>query len=263
MNTMSKLFLSTYTLLIREITLFYRQKNRLIGALLQPFIFWLLIGSGLNASFSPSNVNTISYIEFFFPGMILMVILFTSIFSTIGIIEDRREGFLQSVLIAPVPRSGVVLGKMLGGTCLGVMQGFLFMLLALTPLVTIKITIAGFVMVVSVISLLAFGITGLGVIAAWGMDSIQGYHAIMSVVMFPLWIFSGAVFPAEGTPVWLYWIMNLNPLTHGLNLMRQGFYWSPDQLVTNSKHTLISGSYLLTFCILNFVVATWIVGRRR
>ena len=260
---MTRLILSTYTLLAREVILFFRQKNRLIGALLQPFIFWLLIGSGFNASFSPSNIENVSYIEFFFPGIILMIILFTSIFSTIGIIEDRKEGFLQGVLIAPVPRSGIVLGKVLGGTCLGVMQGFLFMLLILTPLVSINMTIGGVFLVLGVMCILGFGITGLGTVIAWGMDSIQGYHAIMSVVLFPLWIFSGAVFPLEGTPVWLYWIMKLNPLTHGLDLMRQGFYLGSDQLIMGLKSTVISGAYLVTFSIFNFVLATWMVGKRR
>ena len=260
---MAQLVLSTYTLLAREILLFYRQKNRLIGALLQPFIFWLLIGSGFNASFNPSNIKDVSYIEFFFPGIILMIILFTSIFSTIGIIEDRKAGFLQGVLVAPIPRSGIVLGKVLGGTCLGVMQGFLFMLLILTPLVNINMTIEGLLLVAGVMCILGFGITGLGTVIAWGMDSIQGYHAIMSVVLFPLWIFSGAVFPLEGTPIWLYWIMQLNPLTHGLDLMRQGFYFGSDQLLTDGRSSFISGGYLVAFCILNFVIATWMVGKRR
>ena len=141
---MIRFVLSTYTLLKREIILFYRQKNRVIGALLQPLIFWLLIGSGMNASFSPSSSDSVSYTEYFFPGIILMIVLFTSIFSTISIIEDRKAGFLQGVLIAPVPRSGIVLGKILGGTILGLFQGLLFLLLLLTPLISMKLTVSGF-----------------------------------------------------------------------------------------------------------------------
>ena len=260
---MIRFILSTYTLLKREITLFYRQRNRLIGALLQPVIFWLLIGSGFNASFSPSRVSDVSYMEFFFPGIILMIILFTAIFSTISIIEDRKAGFLQGVVISPIPRSGIVLGKILGGTALGLLQGLLFLLLLLTPLVSIRLTVIGFISVVSVMFFLGFGITGLGTVIAWGMDSVQGYHAIMSVVLFPLWIFSGAVFPLEGTPGWLYWIMKLNPLTHGLDLMRRCFYLGSDQPSITLQVITISGTYLIAFCTINFIVAICMVRRRK
>ena len=256
-----RLLLPTYTLLKREIVLFYRQKNRVIGALLQPLIFWLLIGSGMNASFSPSSFDDMSYIEFFFPGILLMIVLFTSIFSTISIIEDRKEGFLQGVLIAPVPRSGIVLGKVLGGTALGVFQALLFLLLLLTPLMSMKLTVSDFFALISILFFMGFGLTSLGTVIAWGMDSVQGYHAIMSVVLFPLWIFSGAVFPVEGTPAWLDWTMTLNPLTHGLALMRNSFDLGADLLPETTQSVVISTTYVIGFCFVNFMVAVWLVGR--
>ena len=126
--------LSVYTLLLREVIRFYRQPNRVIGALLQPLIFWLLIGSGLNASFQVGGGSDVSYLEYFYPGVLLMILLFTSIFSTITIIEDRRDGFLQGVLVAPVPRAAIVIGKALGGMLLGVLQCLVFMLRMLTPM---------------------------------------------------------------------------------------------------------------------------------
>src|SRR6185295_20188974 len=117
----------------RELVRFLRQRHRIVGALGTPIVFWLLLGMGMGRSFSgtgaPGGEN---YLQFFFPGTLLMILLFTAIFSTISIIEDRREGFLQSVLVAPVSRLSMVLGKILGGTLLAVIQGLLFLLLGLT-----------------------------------------------------------------------------------------------------------------------------------
>ena len=124
-------FLSASALWRREMVRFIRQRSRIIGAFASPLIFWLLLGFGVGNSFSPgSQTRAMGYQEYFFPGTVLMILLFTSIFSTISIIEDRKEGFLQAVLVAPVPRSALVFGKLLGGTSLALMQGVLFMLMA-------------------------------------------------------------------------------------------------------------------------------------
>src|SRR5881409_287885 len=120
-------------LLWREVIRFLRERNRVFGALLQPIMFWALFGSGLRASFHPPVAGgSVAYDEYFFPGVVVMILLFTAIFSTVSVIEDRREGFLQSVLVAPVPRSIFVLGKVLGGTLLAMGQGLV--LLALAPI---------------------------------------------------------------------------------------------------------------------------------
>ena len=128
----SSFLLSASALCRREIVRFLRQRSRIIGALGSPLIFWLLLGSGVGTSFAagPGGSN---YLEYYFPGTVVLILLFTSIFATISIIEDRKEGFLQAVLVAPIPRSSFVFGKMLGATSLALIQGVLFMLLA--PLV--------------------------------------------------------------------------------------------------------------------------------
>src|SRR3954451_18914018 len=126
----------------RELVRFLRQRHRIIGALATPIVFWLLIGAGMNRSFKSDVPGGENYLQFFFPGTLLMILLFTAIFSTISIIEDRREGFLQSVLVAPVSRTSIVLGKVLGGTALAFGQGVIF--LALAPLVGLHLTVAGF-----------------------------------------------------------------------------------------------------------------------
>src|SRR3954454_10281644 len=128
----------------RELVRFVRQPNRVIGALATPIVFWLLIGAGMGKSFRAEGTvgaESGGYMQYFFPGTILMVLLFTAIFSTISIIEDRREGFLQSVLVAPIPRMAIVLGKILGGTALAFGQGIIF--LAFAPFLGIHPSPAG------------------------------------------------------------------------------------------------------------------------
>src|SRR6202007_1181156 len=128
----------------REIVRFVRQRSRVSGALAQPLVFWLLLGGGLNASFRPAATPAgMSYVTYFYPGMIALVLLFTAIFATISTVEDRREGFLQGVLVAPVTRSQIVLGQALGGTTLAVVQGMIF--LALAPLAGIPLAAASIV----------------------------------------------------------------------------------------------------------------------
>src|SRR5476651_387646 len=165
--------LPVLTLARREIVRFFRQRNRVVGALLQPLIFWVLFGAAFRESFrSPEGwKETMSYQEYFFPGTVVMILLFTAIFSTISIIEDRREGFLQSVLVAPISPLAMVLGKILGGTVLAMIQGVLFLMLAFTlniPLSAIQVVEA-----IGVMFVIAFALTGLGFMIAWRMESTQ------------------------------------------------------------------------------------------
>src|SRR5689334_17355818 len=125
----------------RELVRFLRQRHRIIGALATPIVFWLLLGAGMNRSFKSDVPGGENYLHYFFPGTVLMILLFTAIFSTISVIEDRREGFLQGVLVAPVSRMSIVLGKVLGGTILAFGQGMIFLILA--PFVGINLTLAG------------------------------------------------------------------------------------------------------------------------
>lgn len=207
----------------RELVRFLRQRNRIIGALLTPVVFWLLIGGGIGRSFAAPGVpGGGSFLPFFFPGTLLMILLFTAIFSTISLIEDRREGFLQSVLVAPVPRSTIVLGKVLGGTALAFGQGLLFM--AAAPLVGIDLSPAAVAASCGVMLLLAFALTALGFCIAWPMSSTQGFHAIMNLLLIPMWFLSGALFPASGSARPIAWIMAANPLTYGLAALRRALY---------------------------------------
>ncbi len=209
----------------REVVRFVRQRSRVVGALGTPVVFWLLIGSGLRNSFQLSGAATsIDYLEYAFPGTIVLIILFTAIFSTISIIEDRREGFLQAVLVAPVGRSAIVLGKVLGSSTLAVGQGLLF--LALAPLCGVQLTLVSVLAVSGVLVVISLGLSALGFLIAWPMDSTQGFHAVMNLFLIPMWLLSGAFFPATGASSWLKWVMVVNPLTYGVAALRHALYLS-------------------------------------
>jgi ABC-2 type transport system permease protein len=223
MQSTPSTWLAVSTLWRREIVRFLRQRSRVVGALGTPLVFWVLISAGLGRSFHlPDGGGTISYYEFSFPGAITSILMFTAIFSTISIIDDRREGFLQSVLVSPASAASIVLGKVLGGVTLAVAQACLFM--ALGPVAGLKLTFASAAASFGAMTLLALAMTGLGFYIAWRMESTQGFHAIMNLLLTPLLVLSGAFFPPSGSSRWLAMLMSANPVTYGVTLLRFAFY---------------------------------------
>jgi ABC-2 type transport system permease protein len=206
----------------RELVRFFRDRSRIGSALGSPLILWLMIGSGIGDAFKApaGSGGTMNYLEYFFPGTVLLVLLFTAIFSTISIIEDRKEGFLQAVLVSPIPRPAFVFGKLLGGMSLAMIQGVLFMLFA--PLAGIPLT--AIPAALGILALMSFGLTALGYIIAWRMDSTQGFHGIMMLLLLPMWFLSGALFEASTAPAWLRILVALNPVTYGLAALRWSIY---------------------------------------
>lgn len=256
-------FGAALTLAEREVVRFLRQPHRVIGALLQPVIFWLFLGMGLRGSFRPETpTGSLPYDEYFFPGVLAMIVLFTAIFATISVIEDRKQGFLQGVLVAPVSRIWIVLGKVLGGTILALMQSLLF--LALAPLAGIKLTITSVAGTTVLLIVLGIALTSLGFVLAWRMDSVQGFHAIMSVVLFPMWFLSGSVFPTDGAPVWLVWIVKLNPLTYGVAALRRILYLGQETapLPPSVPGLALSIAITIGFTIVMIAWATKTASRR-
>ncbi|HXM60933.1 MAG TPA: ABC transporter permease [Terriglobales bacterium] len=215
--------LPAFTLWWREIVRFYRQRSRVVGVIASPLLFWLVIGSGFGTSFRAGNApGQQHYLDYFYPGALIMIVLFTSIFAMMSLIEDRKEGFLLSVMVAPVPRSAIVLGKVLGGTTLAAIQGLIF--LAFAPFVGVHLGVIDFLLVVFVVFLVSFALTSLGFAIAWPMDSTQAFHAIINLFLIPLWLLSGALFPLAGASGWLRLVMRLNPLTYGVEALRVLLY---------------------------------------
>jgi ABC-2 type transport system permease protein len=219
----SGVMLPAFTLWWREIVRFYRQRSRVVGVIASPLLFWLVIGSGFGTSFRAGNApGQQHYLDYFYPGALIMIVLFTSIFAMMSLIEDRKEGFLLSVMVAPVPRSAIVLGKVLGGTTLSAIQGLIF--LAFAPFVGVHMGFVDFLLVVFVVFLVSFALTSLGFAIAWPMDSTQAFHAIINLFLIPLWLLSGALFPLSGASGWLRLVMRVNPLTYGVEALRNLLY---------------------------------------
>lgn len=248
------------TLWWREITRFVRQRSRVTGAILQPLVFWLLLGAGLRASFRPSGIpEGINYAQYFYPGVIVLVLLFTAIFATISTVEDRREGFLQGVLVAPISRASVVLGQALGGTTLALVQGIIFLLLA--PLAGIHLNAEAVVVATAMMAIIAFALTSIGLVIAWRIESTQGFHAIMNLILIPIWLLSGAFFPAEGAPLWLRWTMTLNPLTYGMTALRRGLYLAEPGAFCSYTHFKPSAAIAVAFALGAFLLASRVARR--
>jgi len=251
------LLLPAFTLWWREIVRFYRQPTRVVGVLASPLVFWLVIGSGFGTSFrSGGGPGQQHYLDYFYPGALIMIVLFTSIFTMMSVIEDRKEGFLLSVLVAPVSRSAIVLGKVLGGTTLATIQGLIF--LAFAPLVHVHLTIEMFLMAVLTVFLVSFALTSLGFVIAWPMDSTQAFHAIINLFLIPLWLLSGAMFPLSGASEWLRVLMRINPLTYGVEALRTLLYPAniPESSLLSSLATLV------LFSLFMFGLAFVMVNRR-
>ncbi len=248
---MSRLF-SIYSLWSREIKRFYRQRSRVVGALASPLVFWIFIGCGIGSSFNATNTgDEVGYLEYFYPGTILLILLFTSIFSTISLIEDRKEGFLQAVLVSPIRRFDLVMGKVLGGATLAAMQGGCFLLMA--PLLGFHLSVFSWILVLLIVFLNSLAMTALGFILAWKMNSVQGFHAIMNLVLMPMWLLSGSLFPSDNSPQWLELAIKLNPISYGLAALRNVLYEG-----RNVSFNLPSMGLSLSIMFVFIVVVLWL-----
>lgn len=224
----------------RELVRFFRQPQRVIGTVAQPLLFWLFLGFGFGGSFHPPGMETVSYLEYFYPGVMLMLMLFSAVFSTITIIEDRDAGFLQGVLVAPVSRLAIVLGKVTGATAIAMLQTLIF--LAAAPLLGLSISATGLALVLGGLLLSGIGFSTLGFLLAWGMRSTAAFHAVMMVFLMPLWMLSGALFPLDTVPVAMKALMLANPVSHALVIIRAPFYTDPSALFRD-------GHYLLSLAV--------------
>jgi ABC-2 type transport system permease protein len=249
--------LPAFTLWWRELVRFYRQRSRVIGVIASPLVFWLVIGSGFGTSFrSGSAPGQQPYLNYLYPGALIMIVLFTSIFTMMSVIEDRKEGFLLSVMVAPVPRSAIVLGKVLGGTTLAAAQGFIFLIFA--PLIGVHFGLAPFLLIVLAVFLVSFSLTALGFAIAWPMDSTSAFHAIINLFLIPLWLLSGSMFPLSGASGWIRMLMWINPLTYGVEALRNLLYpEAPTQFTLQS-----SLATLILFSLFMFGLAFFMVSRR-
>jgi daunorubicin resistance ABC transporter membrane protein len=209
---------TTLVLARRDLVRFFRQPSRLLGALGQPIIFWLVIGAGMSGTFRLPGAD-VSYLTYFFPGVVLMVVLFAAIFTTASVIEDRHRGFLQSVQAGPGSRAALVLGKTFGSTSVALTQAALFLVLA--PAAGFPYRAIDWPLLVAALALTGVGLAALGFAVAWGLDHVQGYHAVQMTLLVPLWVVSGAMFPPPAAHPGVAAAMRANPLAHAVSAVRR------------------------------------------
>jgi daunorubicin resistance ABC transporter membrane protein len=255
--------LATIRVLVkRDLVRFFREKTRVVGALLQPLIFWLVIGSGMSSTFRLPGSERVGYLEYFYPGVLIMVVLFTAIFTTMSVIEDRHSGFLQAVLVAPGSRVSVVLGKCLGSACVALSQGTLFLLLA--PLAGFQLGDILWLPLLAGLVLTCVALCTVGFAVAWWLDSTAGYHVVMSLFLLPLWILSGAMFPARSGTL-LGAIVAANPMSYAVSAVRRGLYGAalPPGMLPVGRGPWLEVLVLFVFVLMATLVAVSVCQRRR
>jgi len=254
-------WLAVSALASREWTRMLRQRGRLIGVLAQSVVLLILLGGGLYESFRhPIARSALNYPQFLLPGVILLVMLFAAIFSTIGIIEDRTSGFLQGVTIAPIPAWALVLGHALGGGTLAVAQAAI--MLPVAPILGLHSSALGLLGAIGVMLWLALTMTSLGIAMGWRMRSVQSYHTMMNLLLLPMWLLSGSIFPSAGAARWMQTVMAINPLTYGDAALRRMLYLGQPELQGSLPGLTLSIAVIAGFGLLSFGLAVVAVGGR-
>jgi len=216
MTSLSHNLKAVYVITFREFKKFVRERSRLVGTMARPVLWLLMFGWGLGRLVDTGK--GISYKQFIFPGMIGMTILFASIFSAISIVWDREFGFLKEILVAPISRFSVVIGKAMAGTSISLTQTLI--LLIFIPFLGIKVSVAEFLLTMVFAALLAFSLTSMGILVASRMTSYEGFNIIMNFLVMPMFFLSGAMYPVKMLPPVLRELTHFNPLTYGVDALK-------------------------------------------
>jgi len=209
-------FWAIYILWLRDLKRYWYDKARIFASLGQPLLFLFVLGTAFTPSFrGPAGIN---FSEFIFPGIISMTVLFTSIFSAVSIVWDREFGFLKEVLVAPISRWSIVVGKALGGSTVAVLQGCI--LLSLAPLIGVKLSLIIIIKSILAMFLIAFAMSAMGIVIAARMKEMEGFQMVVNFVIMPIFFLSGALFPLDHLPEWLSILTRADPLTYGVDLLR-------------------------------------------
>ncbi len=212
-----------YIVWYRDVLRFWRDRPRIIIALAQPILYLVVFGAGLGSSlggsFAGGGGGSVSYGQFIYPGVIGMAVLFAAVFGAMSIVWDREFGFLKEILVAPIDRSAVAIGKALGGATQAVVQGSI--LLVLAPIMGVSFTIGSILLLIPFIFILAFALSSLGVALASRMKSMQGFQVVMTFLVMPMFFLSGSLFPLGGLPDWMTVLTRLDPVSYGMDPIRR------------------------------------------
>ena len=217
-----------YIIWYRDVLRYWRDRTRLVASLAQPLLFLIVFGTGLSSALSGAGGGLggaagaaagLTYTQFIFPGIIGMSVLFSAIFASMSIVWDREFGFLKEVLVAPIDRSTVAIGKSLGGATQAMVQGLILLILA--PVIGVKLTLGSVLALIPLVFVLAFALSSMGVAIASRMKSMQGFQVVVNFLMMPMFFLSGALFPLSGLPTWMTVLTRLDPAAYGMDPLRR------------------------------------------
>ncbi len=221
----------------RELIRFSRDRLRILTSLIQPFLFLFVLGTGLS-SLAKAGTHGVNFRTFIYPGVLCMAVMFTAMFSAASIVWDREFGFLREMMVAPVRRSSIVLGKCFGGATVAAFQGLI--VIAISPLVGVPYQLVLILELLALALLLAFAITAFGVMFAARINQMQSFMALMQMVIMPMFFISGALFSVASLPAWLAVLNRLDPLTYAVEPMRRAIFSKLD-VSAAARHALDPG----------------------
>jgi ABC-2 type transport system permease protein len=245
----------------RELIRFRTDRLRAITSLIQPFLFLFVLGTGLGSLAGASMPPGISFKTFIYPGVLAMSVLFTAIFSAASIVWDREFGFLREILVAPVSRASIVIGKCLGGTTIATFQGLIFLCLAWYA--DVPYNPALILTLIGELLLLSFTLTAFGVMMAARIKQFQAFMALTQMLVLPLFFLSGALYPLTGLPAWLSVLTRIDPLTYVVGPMRHAVFSYLDMPAYYKQHLapgITWGSWLVPIWFSIGIVAVMGVG---
>ncbi len=254
-----------YTIWYRDILRFWHEKMRLISAITFPLLFLFVFGSGLSARMGSLGAG-VDFTQFIFPGIIGMSVLMSSFMAGVSVVWDREFGFLKEVLVAPISRVSVAVGKTLGATTIALLQGSIILLFA--PLIGVSLSIWTVLALLPLMFLLAASMSSLGILLATRIRSMEAFQAVMQMLMFPMVFLSGVFFPVQGLPAWMNVLVKLNPATYGIAPIRQVILGAPSDSpfgISVLGHTMSlweNVAVLAVFGVAMIFLAMWSFGNQ-
>ncbi len=261
---MSDVLRGIWVIAYRELLRFVQERSRLLSSFAMPLLFLVIFGAGFNRIIGTMTPG-VDFVQFIFPGIIAMTVLMNSVMSGLSVVWDREFGFLKEILVAPLGRTGIVLGKAVGSATVAVMQGAVMLLLA--PLVGVKVTPLLVLQLVPVLVIISMSLSGLGILVASRMRSQQGFQLIVQLIILPLIFLSGVFFPVNNVPAWLEVFSKANPITYGVDAIRQLFLAGSAEVtgVTVFGHTMTvlqDVAVIACFGTILLLLAAWSFGKQ-
>jgi ABC-2 type transport system permease protein len=251
---MEGIYRGIWVVAYRELLRFVQERSRLFSSFAMPLIFLVVFGAGFGRIIG-TMVPGVDYIQFMYPGIIAMTVLMNSIMSGISIVWDREFGFLKEILVSPLDRRGILMGKATGTAIVAVMQAVV--LLVLAPILGVSVSFTTFFILIPVLFIASLSISGLGLLVASRMQSQQGFQVVIQLIIMPLIFLAGVFYPVNNVPVWMEIISKVNPLTYGVDAIRQVFLGAESASVigvTVFGHTMTALEDMLVVAGLGFVL---------